>query len=175
MASRPTTRGGAASATPTIAAVEMCDTCAADQEFLRTPTRPDYVTGDSTIRVVDLFAGGGGLTLGAAEAARHVGFATKVVLAVESADSAAGVYALNFPEANLDRSDVAKLFDGALGAESRRPNGSWLGRSERSTSSSQAHRARAIPTSTTTPVARIRGMLSTSGPPERRRFSVPLS
>jgi DNA (cytosine-5)-methyltransferase 1 len=36
---------------------------------------------------------------------------------VESADDAADVYALNFPKANLDRSDVAELFDGALGTK----------------------------------------------------------
>lgn len=94
-----------------------CDTCTADRAFLRTATRPDYESSDSTIRIVDLFAGGGGLTIGAAEAARRVGAGTNVVLAVENATAAADVYALNFPEANLDRSDVAELFDGALGAK----------------------------------------------------------
>ena len=65
---------------------------------------------------MDLFAGGGGLTLGAAEAARRVGKGTTVALAVENAEDAADVFALNFPYANLVRSDVAELFDGALGA-----------------------------------------------------------
>jgi DNA (cytosine-5)-methyltransferase 1 len=72
---------------------------------------------EAKIRVVDLFAGGGGLSIGAAEAARRVGIGTNIVLAVENADAAADVYALNFPHANLDRSDVAELFDGALGAK----------------------------------------------------------
>ncbi len=72
---------------------------------------------EDKIRIVDLFAGGGGLTLGAAEAAHRIGVATSVVLAVESADAAADVYALNFPEANLCRSEVSELFDGALGAK----------------------------------------------------------
>ncbi len=78
--------------------------------------RPDYEGTSPQIRVVDLFAGGGGLTVGAAEAARRVGRGTTVALAVENADSAADVYALNFPSANLVRSDVVDLFDGSLGA-----------------------------------------------------------
>lgn len=94
-----------------------CETCTADRAFLRTATRPDYETREEKIRIVDLFAGGGGLTIGAAEAARRVGAGTNVVLAVENGSTAADLYALNFPGANLDRSDVAELFDGALGAK----------------------------------------------------------
>lgn len=100
-----------------IADGKKCKTCTADRAFLRTATRPDYETNEEKIRIVDLFAGGGGLTIGAAEAARRVGAGTSVVLAVENASAAADVYALNFPEANLDRSDVAELFDGALGTK----------------------------------------------------------
>lgn len=115
MAAGRTTRDAAL---PTIAKVGECETCVADQEFLHTTARPNYEVGGSKIRVVDLFAGGGGLTLGAAEAARRVGLGTNVVLAVDNDDAAADVYALNFPAANLDRSDVGKLFDGVLGAAS---------------------------------------------------------
>ena len=95
---------------------EECETCAADFAFLGMKDRPDYEGTSPQIRVVDLFAGGGGFTIGAAEAARRVGRGTTVALAVENADSAADVYALNFPGANLVRSDVAELFDGSLGA-----------------------------------------------------------
>jgi len=118
VAARRTTQVAAPVALPTIAKVGECETCVADLEFLQTTARPDFEVGGSKIRVVDLFAGGGGLTLGAAEAARRVGLGTNVVLAVENDDAAADVYALNFPAANLDRSDVAKLFDGVLGAAS---------------------------------------------------------
>lgn len=93
----------------------QCETCRADRAFLRATKRPDYEVLEPKIRIVDLFAGGGGLTIGAAEAARRVGLGTDVVLAVENAGAAADVYALNFPAANVDRSDVAELFDGALG------------------------------------------------------------
>lgn len=112
-----TTRDAATSATPTIAAVGECETCAEDKAFLRTTIRPDYEKAEAKLRIVDLFAGGGGLTVGAAEAARRVGLGTTVVLAVEHDESVADVYALNFPDANLVRSDVASVFDGALGAK----------------------------------------------------------
>src|SRR6266699_2080706 len=95
---------------------EECEICAADFAFLGMKDRPDYESTSPQIRVVDLFAGGGGFTMGAAEAARRAGRGTTVALAVENADSAADVYALNFPDANLVRSDVADLFDGSLGA-----------------------------------------------------------
>ena len=101
---------------PTTSGFAHCDTCAADLSFLLTKDRPRYEGGSSQVRIVDLFAGGGGLTLGAAEAARRVGKGTTVALAVENAEDAADVFALNFPYANLVRSDVAELFDGALGA-----------------------------------------------------------
>src|SRR5258708_7356593 len=92
-----------------------CTMCAADFAFLAMKDRPDYEGASPRIRVVDLFAGGGGRTTGAAEAARRVGGGTTVALAVEQSDSAADVYGLNFPDANLVRSDVVDLFDGSLG------------------------------------------------------------
>ena len=100
-----------------IASEGPCETCTADLAFLRAVTRPDYETAEPQFRVVDLFAGGGGLTIGAAEAAHRVGLGTRIALAVENVDAAADVYELNFPDANLERTDVAKLFDGALGAK----------------------------------------------------------
>jgi DNA (cytosine-5)-methyltransferase 1 len=85
--------------------------------FLQTRDRPDYEAGDRYLRVADLFAGGGGFSLGAAEAARRVGLATSVVLAVEMDQAAQDVYELNFPKAALERADVSAVFDGELGAE----------------------------------------------------------
>lgn len=70
---------------------------------------------DRPVRVVDLFCGGGGLSLGVAEAARRAGLGTAIALAVEIHDGAADVYALNFPEADLRRADISSLFDGEIG------------------------------------------------------------
>lgn len=95
--------------------MSSCAGCDADGEFLRTSQRPDYESLPSALRVVDLFCGGGGLTVGVAEAARRAGRGTDVVLAVESDHEAADVYALNFPKAHLVRDDVSALFDGSPG------------------------------------------------------------
>ena len=111
-------RGPHVRATRTIPAVgNECETCAADHAFLRRAARPDYEIGDRKLRIVDLFCGGGGLTIGAAEAARRVGLATEVTLAVEHDGAVADVYAMNFPGARLEQADVAALFDGALGSK----------------------------------------------------------
>lgn len=99
------------------AASPTCPTCTADQAFLCTATRPSYETMERPIRVVDLFSGGGGLSLGVVEAARRVGRGTTIALAVEVDEAAADGYALNFPEADLRRVDVTTLFDGELGAK----------------------------------------------------------
>lgn len=93
-----------------------CDTCAADLAFLLANERPGYESGADPIRIVDLFCGGGGLSVGAAEAARRAGRGAIVALAVEYDDAPADVYKLNFPTANLQRADVAKIFDGKVGA-----------------------------------------------------------
>ncbi|WP_158564087.1 DNA mismatch endonuclease Vsr [Jiangella anatolica] len=93
-----------------------CTTCDIDQAFLRTTSRPDYESLDDPIHVVDLFCGGGGLSLGVAEAARRAGRGTAIALAVEIDRSAADLYALNFPQAYVRRCNIARLFDGRLGS-----------------------------------------------------------
>ena len=112
-----TRRSKSRSTSPGLFETAACAVCAQDLAFLQTDERPDYETGERTLRVVDLFAGGGGLTLGAAEAARRVGLATSVVLAVEVDQGAHDVYKLNFPKAALECVDVSTLFDGGLGTK----------------------------------------------------------
>lgn len=67
--------------------------------------------------MVDLFAGCGGLTLGVAQAARSMGYALDVALAIDSEPAAVAVYRANFPNANVQLAKVDDFFDGALGAE----------------------------------------------------------
>jgi DNA-methyltransferase (dcm) len=64
------------------------------------------------VRVVDLFAGCGGLTLGVAEACRRLGLGTDVRLAVDNDRTATDVYTANFPTAAVRCDDVERLFDG---------------------------------------------------------------
>lgn len=98
-----------------LAAAATCVACAADLDFLGGAIRPDYEKMPNPVRIADLFCGGGGLTLGAAEAARRVDRGATVTLAVENDGAAADVYALNFPDAVPRRTSVARLFDGRLG------------------------------------------------------------
>ncbi len=93
-----------------------CSDCARDQAFLKSVVRPDYETSGPELRVVDLFAGVGGLTLGAAEAARRMGMATFVSLAVESDPATHSLYMRNFPTASSECVDITRLFDGPLGS-----------------------------------------------------------
>ena len=86
-----------------------------DWLFLR-GTRGPTPGSQNTVRLVDLFSGAGGMTLGAAEAARSMGLATEVVLAMEFRDPIRAVYDANFDSSlsNL-RGDVRNRFNGDLG------------------------------------------------------------
>lgn len=95
----------------------MCKACTSDLRFLCSTTRPAYERAGRSVRVVDLFSGCGGLTLGAAEAARRRNLGTDVVLAVDADPTATDVYGINFPKAQTRSVKVEKLFDGALGAD----------------------------------------------------------
>ena len=86
-----------------------------DLLFLREATRPHYEQGEPAVRVVDLFAGCGGLTVGLAEAARHFGFALEIPLAVEFDEAIAGVFQTNFTKANVECQPVESVIDGRLG------------------------------------------------------------
>lgn len=94
----------------------MSKECSMDSAFLRNAERPAYEKVGRPVRVVDLFCGGGGFSLGVAEAAHRGSRGVAIALAVEIDEAAADVYALNFPEANLLRQDISKLFDGEVGA-----------------------------------------------------------
>jgi DNA (cytosine-5)-methyltransferase 1 len=86
-----------------------------DNHPLRVNDRPDFEIGPRTVRVVDLFSGCGGLTLGVAQAAHEHGWATEVALAVDADMIAAAVYQANFPKAAVQAIPVESIFDGNLG------------------------------------------------------------
>jgi hypothetical protein len=83
--------------------VDGCDSCARDSGFLRQSERPDYERGSSTVRVVDLFCGCGGLTLGLEEAAHRLGLASEIPLAVDNDANALAVFGQNFPNATTEQ------------------------------------------------------------------------
>jgi len=92
-----------------------CAICDGDAAFIRS-SRPPYEALRPRIRVVDLFAGCGGLTLGVAEAARRLGLGIDVRLAVDLDGDATAVYEANLPGADVRQVHVEELFDGAVGS-----------------------------------------------------------
>ena len=92
----------------------ICRACDTDAAFLRLTNLP-YEALRPRVRVVDLFAGCGGLTLGAAEAARSLGLGIDVRLAVDDDRSATTVYKANIRNANVRLAKVETLFDGQSG------------------------------------------------------------
>ncbi|MGY0235069.1 DNA cytosine methyltransferase [Longispora urticae] len=83
---------------------------------LRAKRRPKFEEGIGSLRVVDLFAGCGGLTLGIAQAARKNGVALDVRLAVDFEAAPTKVFKANFPKANVREGTVESYFDGSLGS-----------------------------------------------------------
>src|ERR1700730_7528427 len=93
----------------------MTCTCSDDQAWMRSRRRPAFEEGAEALRLIDLYCGCGGLTLGVAEAAIRAKRRTEVVLAVDSDLDAITTYQRNFPEADARAIAVEKLFDGKLG------------------------------------------------------------
>lgn len=83
---------------------------------LRAKRRPKFEEGVGSLRVVDLFAGCGGLTLGIAQAARKHDVSLDVRLAVDFEAAPTKVFKANFPKANVRQGAVESYFDGDLGA-----------------------------------------------------------
>lgn len=87
----------------------------ASRPSLRDLERPILPIGGESIRVVDLFAGCGGLTLGLAQAAADQAVGLEIALAVDFEPAATRVYKTNFPDAIVTTGSVEALFDGGLG------------------------------------------------------------
>jgi DNA (cytosine-5)-methyltransferase 1 len=87
-----------------------------DWHYLRRSVRPTDSVGP-LVRVVDLFAGCGGMSLGVMEALRVVGRRPEIALAVELSNPIRAVYDANFKTMVKDgRSDVRDRFDGSVSA-----------------------------------------------------------
>ncbi|KQS66165.1 DNA cytosine methyltransferase [Modestobacter sp. Leaf380] len=84
---------------------------------LRQDERPNFEQGAEPFRLVDLFAGCGGLTLGVAQALADRRRSLEVALAVDFESAATEVYKVNFPSARVETASVEDYFDGELGAE----------------------------------------------------------
>lgn len=94
-----------------------CDKCRADGVWLRSSEPPDFGAGTKRLSIVDLFAGCGGLSFGFAEAARRLGFASDVALAVDSDRHALEVFQANLRVRQALVTAVEAVFDGELSAK----------------------------------------------------------
>src|ERR1700680_2926888 len=92
-----------------------CSWCLQDGAFLRRGKRP-YANHDLEVRVVDLFSGCGGMTLGISEAARRLRCQPVVRLAVDANPDCMEIYRANFACANAQVTDISALFNGVVGA-----------------------------------------------------------
>ncbi len=86
-----------------------------DLAWLRLTSRPKVISPRQVIRTVDLFAGCGGLSVGIAEAARGLGMRMDAILANDIDKNILGIYARNFPEAEIVCAPLETLLDGACG------------------------------------------------------------
>jgi DNA (cytosine-5)-methyltransferase 1 len=87
-----------------------------DLAWLTSTKAPQLANPSGAVRVVDLFAGCGGLSLGVAEACRALHLEMWPVLANDIDSQALDVYGLNFPEAELSSKPVEDLLDSELGS-----------------------------------------------------------
>ena len=89
-----------------------------DLVFIKSMRRPSYESLKTPARIVDLFSGAGGLTLGAAECLRRYGRGIDVRLAVERDTSIWPIYKANFPQvSDQSPSDIRTWFDSPVGSK----------------------------------------------------------
>src|SRR5271157_529358 len=97
---------------------QAMDACSAfDQAFLRS-SRTTFVQGQAapSVRVVDLFSGCGGLSLGAREACGAAGKRFEARAALDTDVRCLAVYAKNLSCQNVIAKDIADTIDGPMGA-----------------------------------------------------------
>lgn len=88
-----------------------------DYAFLR-DKRPKRlpVNPEKTVRLVDLFCGCGGISLGVKEACNTLNYGLDIPLAVDFEKEASDCYARNFPEAKVVNRDITQLFSDMVGS-----------------------------------------------------------
>lgn len=89
----------------------------ADWAWVRAKKRPRKPPRENPVRVVDLFCGCGGMSIGLEEAARRIGRGFDVRLAVDADPIACRVYKTALPGARVVTADVRALFPGKVGTE----------------------------------------------------------
>ena len=90
----------------------------ADYLWLRKKNRPRLSKEPKkTLRMIDLFAGCGGITVGIDAACHELGIRLETILAWDIFEEATAVYKENFPETTVRNDDIAKIIDGNRGED----------------------------------------------------------
>ena len=96
---------------------EDCPDCQFNARLLRgAGLSPQPRTTRDSLRLVDIFCGAGGISLGVSIAAARAGRALKIRLAVDSWRPAVDVYKSNFEADHFRTAPVEELFDAELGS-----------------------------------------------------------
>ena len=82
-----------------------------DKDFLRLGNMPLSASVGSPVRIVDLFCGCGGITLGCALAAHDLGRSVEIPLALDFDTAAIACYKANFPQADARCADIATILE----------------------------------------------------------------
>jgi DNA (cytosine-5)-methyltransferase 1 len=88
-----------------------------DRAWLRATVALKSTMAGPAVRIVDLFAGCGAMSLGISEAVRALGGIPEHSLAVDFNARAIGVYRRNYPSADARVASVQELLDGDLGSK----------------------------------------------------------
>jgi DNA (cytosine-5)-methyltransferase 1 len=87
-----------------------------DLAWLTSQTRPvDGPRRSQTVTIADIFSGCGGLSVGAREAARALGYESADVFAVDTSGPALDVFRRNFPTAAVRQEPIEDIVDGQVG------------------------------------------------------------
>lgn len=82
-----------------------------DKDFLRLTKMPVLLSGSASVRIVDLFCGCGGITLGCVLAAHDLGRSMEIPLAVDFDAAAIACYKANFPQAEARCADITTMLN----------------------------------------------------------------
>lgn len=97
--------------------VDGLDECSIfDLMWLKSTRRPRTPGNRGVVRIVDLFAGCGGLSVGVSEACRALGLTPAIVLANDLDGKILEVFGRNFPEAELVAAPIEQLLDSRCGS-----------------------------------------------------------
>lgn len=83
-----------------------------DLQWLRSRTPPARLAPEKTIRIVDLFCGCGGFSLGVSEACRRAGLGFEVAYALDADEDSVRVFQKNFVPNRIDCVRIERVFQG---------------------------------------------------------------